>query len=106
MVRLDNELRRRDPVDLLVGAKDGTPTNCVRPQCVARFRSTTRVLDRTPRTRSSVAVVAANSRTPDAELQKGRPSVPRNASLSDQRSPTAAFADSRHGAEAPKRSCW
>jgi site-specific recombinase XerD len=31
--------------------KDGTPTGCVRPQYVARFRSTAQVLDRTQKFR-------------------------------------------------------
>jgi SAM-dependent methyltransferase len=41
--------------------------------------------------RSSVASVAANRTTSDGELQREGPSVPGNASLSDQRSSTAAF---------------
>jgi hypothetical protein len=37
-------------------------------------------------------MVAATRTTSDAELQNERPSVPGDASLNDQRSPTAAFA--------------
>ena len=51
------------------------------------FGSTDQVLDRT-NPRSSVALVAGNPTTSDAELQNESPSVPGNARLSD-----AAFAD-------------
>jgi hypothetical protein len=92
MLTLDNEFRWCDPVHLSLVPKTA-------PLRVVYVRNPYRVSDRwirsSIRRRSSVAWVAANRTTSNAELHNERPSVPGNASLSDQRSPTAAFAGSR-----------
>jgi hypothetical protein len=77
LVGLDDDLRRRYPVHLSLVAKMAPLRIAYDPQCVAPFRSTIQVVDRTQCARSSPSrwlLRIARPRTQN--FQDGRPSVP------------------------------